>query len=277
MKETGTHAVEVLKKIETDQQVATIQSSLPAHDRILDLAISQGAPLENLEKWMNLKIKYEEIEAKKAFYESLAAFHREKIVVNKDKVNTQFKSTYSSLGNLLGIVGPLLGKHGLSVRFVPEQGDELVSVECVLQHKMGHTESVKMLAPPDTSGGSSKNKIQQIKSTFTYLRSATFEAVTGIAGTEASNTDDDGNASGTSPIEYLNGKDLNMVVTLHKTLYDNPNDPKFFQFAGSTGWSDIPVENMNKILEMLNARKVAQLGKTITKKSEPQRDPGQEG
>lgn len=171
------------------------------YDRILELAISQGAPLEQLEKWMNLKREYESDEARKEFYKAVAAFKRESIVITKDKVNTQFKSKYSSLGNLLETVNPFLGKHGLSVSFVPEQSEKMVSVTCQLRHELGYTESVTLSAPPDTSGGNSKNQIQQIKSTFTYLRSATFEAVTGLSGTDAS-ISDDGNLSGKMP-EYI--------------------------------------------------------------------------
>lgn len=251
----GTHAVEVLKQIETDSQIAKSQNSLPAHDRILDLAISQGAPLEKLEKWMELKIKYEENEAKKAFYEALATFHQESIVITKDKVNPQFKSSYSSLGNLLHIVNPYLGKHGLSVRFVPKQNEKMIFVECVLQHQMGHTESVEMHAPPDTSGGNSKNPIQQIKSTFTYLRSATFEAVTGLSGTEAS-FDDDGNSSGI--VEYIAGDDLEKIKTI---LKETSSDEKIFlKFAEAESLDEIPLKNLKKITTALNKKKTRQPG-----------------
>ena len=40
-----------------------------------------------------------------------------------------------------------------------------------------------------------KNPLQQVKSTMTYLKIATFEAVTGIAS-RAGNQDDDGNGAG---------------------------------------------------------------------------------
>ena len=169
-------------------------TGVSVYDRTIEMAFSQNASLEQLEKFLGLKQKHDAYEAQKAFYEALSAFHQEKITIKKDKYNNHFKSWYCSLGNLLETVNPFLGKHGLSVRFVPTQSDKMLSVECVLQHRLGHTESVSMSAPPDTSGGGSKNPIQQVKSTFTYLRSATFEAVTGLSGTEASG-DDDGNGA----------------------------------------------------------------------------------
>lgn len=168
--------------------------TMPTYDRILEMAINQGAPLEQLEKFLALKRDYEAHEARKEFYQAVADFKGESIEVRKDKDNKQFNSKYVSLGNLLNTVNPVLGKYGLSVSFDIEQGDKLVTVCCILRHRLGHTESVKMTAPPDTSGGNSKNPIQQIKSTITYLRAATFEAVTGLTSSEAT-FDDDGNGA----------------------------------------------------------------------------------
>ena len=54
-----------------------------------------------------------------------------------------------------------------------------------------------MSAPPDTSG--SKNLIQQLKSTKTYLEIATFESVTGIAAIDKG--DDDGNSAGQQTVD----------------------------------------------------------------------------
>lgn len=165
------------------------------YDRILDLAIQQGAPLDQLEKYLQLQRDHEAYEAKKAYFQAVAGFKQEKINIPKDKTNHHFKSKYTSIGAMLSAINPALGKHGLSLSFQLSQGDKILTVKCILAHRLGHTESVEMSAPPDTSGGGSKNPIQQIKSTFTYLRSATAEAITGLSGTEASIIDDDGNGT----------------------------------------------------------------------------------
>jgi hypothetical protein len=80
----------------------------------------------------------------------------------------------------------------LNARWDVEQGTS-IKVTCILSHAMGHSERVSLSGPPDESGA--KNKLQQIKSTLTYLKGATFEAVTGVA-TIPGNLDDDGNAAG---------------------------------------------------------------------------------
>ncbi len=106
-------------------------------------------------------------------------------------LNKQYGSWYTSLGNLVNTVNAALGEHGLSASWEIEQG-ELIAVTCVLEHLQGHSRRVRIEGPPDTSG--SKNTLQQIRSTLTYLKGATFEAVTGIAS-RAGNLDDDGTAA----------------------------------------------------------------------------------
>ena len=59
-----------------------------------------------------------------------------------------------------------------------------------------------MSGPPDDSG--KKNPLQQIKSTITYLEIATFEAVTGIAASDAGDDDGNGTARKGMPIEQYN-------------------------------------------------------------------------
>lgn len=174
------------------QAVVRTEAPTPAH--MLQTAIEKGMTPEMIEKFMDLEERYRKNEAKKAFDAAVAAFHENPPHVTKDKVNPQYQSRYTSLGNLVNTVSEALGNHGLHASWKIEQPDGQVRVTCVLAHTLGHSESVTMTAPPDGSG--SKNPIQMIKSTVTYLRGATFEAVTGIASDESTgvNLDDDGNS-----------------------------------------------------------------------------------
>jgi len=169
---------------------------------VVMMAMQKGYTPELIEKMMALSERNDANEARKAYFEAVAAFKAEAPPVKKDKYNTFFKSNYTSLGNLLGTYNPVLGRHGLSVSFpTPEQTETSMTVECRLAHRMGHIEAITMTAPIDKaaigkqSGERSRNPLQDIKSTFTYLRSATCEAILGVAGTEGT-IDDDGNGSG---------------------------------------------------------------------------------
>lgn len=160
---------------------------------MLAMAVQQGADLDKLEKLMELKERHEQNEAKKAFNIAVAAFKKNPPVIIKDKTNQQYNSKYASKDSLVNTGNTALSDYGLNARWDVSQDDKNnVSVTCILTHELGHSESVTMKAPPDTSG--SKNPIQQIKSTKTYLEIATYESVTGLAASDIG--DDDGNGFG---------------------------------------------------------------------------------
>ena len=149
--------------------------------------------VEKMRELWTLKKEVEADEALKAFNQALAAFKANPPIVVKDLLNSQYKSKYVSLGNLVNTVNASLGAQGMSASWSFEQTDKTIAVTCVLEHLGGGRRSVTLAAPPDKAGA--KNPLQEIKSTITYLEGATFQAVTGIVSQDA-NLDDDGNAAG---------------------------------------------------------------------------------
>jgi len=122
-----------------------------------------------------------------------------------------------------------------------------------MTHESGYSDSVTLKGPLDTSG--SKNPLQQVKSTVTYLRKATFEAITGIATSDRT-SDDDGNAAG----EYINEK---QVKILEKLLKEKSIDRSMF-----LAWAE--VEKIEEILAgNYNEALIA-----LKKKEKPEREPG---
>jgi len=164
---------------------------------LLEAAMSGKFTPDVLSQYLEVQKAYEANEAKKAFHQAVANFKRNPPVVIKDKKNSQFNnSAYVSRSGLVNTVNPALSEHGLSAHWEPDQSkDGLLTITCVLTHELGHSESATMSAPPDSSG--SKNPIQELKSTKTYLEIATYEAVTGVAASD--HGEDDGNATGKAP------------------------------------------------------------------------------
>ncbi len=200
-------------------------------------AMNRGYSPEFVEKMMALQERHEANEARKAFFKALANFKSEMPPVTKDKYNSFFKSHYTSLGNLLDTYNPVLGRNGLSLQFpTPVQSDKTMTVECRLSHRMGHTETVSMTGPIDTaaigkqSGERSRNPMQDLKSTFTYLRSATCEAILGVAGTEGT-FNDDGNAAGPGEQKFITPE---QVAELTKELAKFPDKGvEFLKWIGA--------------------------------------------
>lgn len=171
--------------------VAQPQTAAGTPLALLQYAMANGgASLDQLERLMAMQRAYEADEARKAFNKAKADFAAEEVRVKKDKLNKQFDSRYSSIGSLVNTARPFLSKHGLSADWIPGQDGGALTVTCKLSHALGHSESVTLEVPKDTSGA--KNPLQQIKSSLTYAKIATFEMVTGLASDEDPG-DDDGN------------------------------------------------------------------------------------
>ena len=186
---------QALKVTDNRLTAAEPTSNLPVSaepNAIIMMAMQKGYTPELIEKMMALQERYEEKESKKAYYEAKSAFKSGLPPVIRDKKNTQYDSMYASEAALMNTLNPYLSKQGLEVSFKFPPCEKGMAVTCVLSHKLGHSEEVTLPGPLDTSG--SKNPLQQVKSTVTYLRKATFEAITGIATSDPS--DDDGNGAG---------------------------------------------------------------------------------
>jgi len=178
---------EDLDKYEARQPVTIPPKSM------LEVVIEKGADLQTIEKFMDLQERHEANEARKAFVVAMAEFKKNPPEIIKDMTvsfdtNTGTTSyNHASLANVTATIGTELSKYGLSGRWDVEQGDFGIKVTFILTHIAGHSESVSMVAPPDSSG--KKNPIQSIASTVSYLERYTMLAGTGLA---AKGMDNDG-------------------------------------------------------------------------------------
>ena len=154
---------------------------------LLQMAVQQGQSLDYLERLMALQHRWEEMEARKSFVAAMAAFkagplapiYKRKGVGFETKDGDFVGYKHAELSDVTEVVVPAMGAQGLSHRWDIEQKDGRVRVACVVTHAMGHSESVVMDAPPDSSG--KKNALQQIASTVTYLCRYTLLAITGMS------------------------------------------------------------------------------------------------
>ena len=167
-----------LAKKEQINNVAT-----PAH--LLQTAVEQGADIDKLEKLMDLQDRYNAEQARKEFAEALAGFQSELGPIIKRKQGHNCK--YADIDDIAQAVRPTLDKFGLAYSFSQDQDNTGIFVTCTVRHKSGHSESNRMGAPFDTSGG--KNNIQAIASSVTYLRRYT---LTGALGITTGEDDNDG-------------------------------------------------------------------------------------
>lgn len=161
----------------------------------IHLAVEKGLDLEKVEKALILQERWEANEARKAYHVAMSAFKENPPQIEKDKTVSYVASgktvtyNHASLANVVEKITAELSKHGLSVSWNTKQNGA-ITVTCKITHVLGHSEETTLTASADTTG--SKNSIQAMASTITYLQRYTVLMGTGLATDE---NDDDGRGS----------------------------------------------------------------------------------
>lgn len=219
----------------TETTELVVQSTTPVE--LLKIAVSQGANIEQLTKLMDLQERWERNEARKAFVVAMNAFKADPPEISKNK-HVKFGQTeydHATLDHVCDAVTKGLSKHGISHRWKVDQAESIIRVTCVLTHDLGHSEETTLQGAADTSG--SKNSIQAIGSTVTYLQRYTLLAATGLAATN----DTDGKVNADilpkdkvrEQVEWMgNARNIEELQRLFRDAYKEASD------AGDKGAQD---------------------------------------
>jgi len=198
--------------MEKEKQVSIVEVKAPA--QLIELAIEKGGiDLDKLEKLMVLQERHEANEARKAYNNAMAEFKAKPPAIKKDKKvgykpkdgGRDVSYAHASLYNVTESINKELSKYGLSASWSTKQNGT-ISVTCKITHVKGHSEETTLSAASDMSG--SKNAIQGIGSTITYLERYTLLALTGLA---TQDMDDDGKKAAT---EYIDEKQKSTLVDM---------------------------------------------------------------
>jgi hypothetical protein len=162
------------------------------------VAAAQKADPETLAKLLDVQLRWEANEQRKAYEEALFQFRTHAPEILKTK-KVSFKETtyyHAELDRVYEALVPELGKYGLSFGWNPLPSENgKAQVGCVIAHRMGHRQTEAIIeAPPDTSG--SKNNVQAIGSTMSYLQRYTLLMALGIAPKGIVKDDDGKSAEG---------------------------------------------------------------------------------
>lgn len=238
--------------------VATAIQTTPA--MLLNIAIEKGAELDKLEKLMDLQIKWEENQARKAYFAAMAAFKANPPEIEKDKhvkYTTQKGVTeydHASLGNVTQLISTALGAQGLSAAWKTQQNGVKIIVTCRISHSLGHGEETSLEASHDDSGG--KNAIQSLGSTITYLERYTLLALTGLA---TQDQDDDGKEA--EKIEYITDQQKSNIVDMFNSLELSENQKSNFFKLVSVEKDDFDKIKANDFTKAMNALKATKEAK----------------
>lgn len=178
--------------MEQDNQLRKVEAVEPVSPLVNAAALvasNKEMDVDKLGKLLEMQERFDATQAKKSYMVAMAEFKKNPPEILKDKTvrYKEVKYSHSSLHNVTTCINKALSEHGLAASWVTGQDNGSVKVTCKITHIMGHGEETCLSAPPDATG--SKNAIQAIGSTVTYLQRYTLLALTGLATYDQ---DDDG-------------------------------------------------------------------------------------
>lgn len=196
-------------EITIENQNQSISLAEQPHMRLIEIAVSKGADIVQLERLMDLQERYEAAQSKKLFNEAMSQFQSALPVIEKKGVvdYTSAKGRtfyqYAKLEDIAQAIRPALKQSGLSYRFNQQQDGNFIKVTCTVTHKSGHSESSTLTGMPDASGG--KDQMKALASTVSYLRRYT---LTGLLGIVVGGEDDDAGGYNDTPVNCYPDEDF---------------------------------------------------------------------
>lgn len=245
------HTTALAKHDDAPRSVASTPSEGDAVLSMVErMMVDPNVSIERANQAWDFAMKIRGEQARKAFDEAVAEAKATIKPISRNAKGHNNKK-YADFSAIAREVDPILGPLGLSYRFRSEQNEGRISVTCRLGHKGGHFEETTLFGPADKSG--SKNDIQAIGSTLTYLQRYSLVLMLGLA---ASN-DDDGRRS-----EVVEG-DVDPLATINeeqqaeiRQLLDatGSNVGKFLEFARAETISDILVKDYHRLKAILSKK-----------------------
>lgn len=218
-------------------------------------AVNGGADVEVIAKLMTLQERWQANQARLAFEAAMADARAQlKPVIKTARVsygegNRATSYQYETLGDIEDMLGPIYAPLGLNWRWESDQDGLLLKMTCIISHRDGHQTRTTLQGPNDTSG--SKNAMQSVGSSATYLQRYTLKLAAGLAAAK----DDDAQAA-TPGNEAVSEAQL---ATLTKLIKATKTDLTTFQEAMAIETiTDMPVAKFERA-ESLLLRKQAKI------------------
>lgn len=213
-------------------------------------AVTGGADLSKLEKLLELQERWEANEARKMFARSFATAQANIIPVIKKRLNTQTRSKYSELSDVIEAAQPIYTKEGFSVTFNESDSalPEHMRVSAQVIHNMGHKESYHLDVPLDgkgLQGNANMTKIHGKASSMSYGRRYLMCMIWNIP-----TKDNDGN---TMTAEKISDKKLHTLRDL--LISKELSEAKLTEYLKIDKLEDLLEADYMKCLQAINAAK----------------------
>lgn len=214
----------------------------------------ESSDIAVLERMLDMQERVMERNAKSDFISAMTRFQNNCPDVKKLKQGHNYK--YAPLDDIISQVRGLMTECGLSYRFEQSQTDKEITVSCIVTHLSGHSETTAVTSTADTSG--SKNAVQAIGATITYLRRYSF---TGAFGIVTADQDSDARLTGQAMQEHVDSATVMQIYSLIESTETSEAKVKEY-IRKANGWpadSDFEIAQLNKqtasaVLSMLKKK-----------------------
>jgi hypothetical protein len=203
---------------------------------------------ERVNQAFDFYLRMKEQASRQAFDAAVAAAKAEIKPIERNATGHNSKK-YADFSAIASEVDPILGKNGLSYRFLSTQVDAKITVTCRLAHREGHAEETSLTGGPDGTG--SKNAIQAIGSTLTYLQRYTLVLMLGLAAAK----DDNGKAAGTTDDPCISQEQVDALIELADSL--DVNRKAFFGYYKIESFADIRVSQFDAAKKAIEQKRKA--------------------
>ena len=129
----------------------------PTVEILISQAITQGLPVETMEKLFALKERHDANVAKEAYVMAMSSFQSEcpiiektKKVLNKDGRTVRYQ--YAPIDAIAEQIKKPLADNGLSYKWEVENKPGFINATAVATHRLGHSERSSFEVPIDTEG-----------------------------------------------------------------------------------------------------------------------------
>lgn len=230
-----------------DNHVIEVHNTDTSPAEMIKAAVMGGADLDKLEKLLELQERYEANQARKLFAKAFSIAQANIIPVIKKRFNSQTKSKYSELSDVIEVSQPIYTKEGFSITF--NEGDsplpEHVRILAVVLHCAGHKENYHFNVPLDgkgMQGNANMTKIHGKASSVSYGRRYLICMIWNIP-----TQDNDGN----KPVSKITQKQLSILLDLLN--FKEMSEKKLIDFLKVDSMEDLPESRYMEAMQAINA------------------------
>lgn len=231
------------------------QPSAAQTDTLLRLAIQQGAPIEMLERLLDLHERIMARSAREEFVAALAAFQAQVGPVPRTaradittKSGARYGYSYAPLDVIAEHIRGPLASHGLSYTWeVQPAGDRAVQVTCVVRHVAGHEERASVIVPVDSAARMSD--AQAYGAALTYGRRQSLVSALGLTSADE---DTDGATARHQAGTITPEQALDLEALIQETGTDRA---RFLAWLGVSRLEDITLADLPRAIKALEAKR----------------------